>query len=141
MTTQRVIIDAGVLTGVIRKRDQWNFWSSQAATEFPGPYSTCEPVITEASFLLDGAPDSQQRLMEMVENGVIVIDFALSAEVSAVRTLMRKYRDSRMSFADACIVRMSELIENSVVFTVDRDFLVYRKHGRQRIPLIAPFET
>ena len=43
-----------------------------------------------------------------------------------------------MDFADACLVRMSELIENSIVFTVDGDFRIYRKNGKKEIPLIIP---
>ena len=43
-----------------------------------------------------------------------------------------------MDFADACLVRMSEQIENAVVFTVDSDFLIYRKNGHNQIPLIYP---
>jgi len=30
------------------------------------------------------------------------------------------------------------LIENSIVFTVDGDFLIYRKNGKKEIPLIYP---
>jgi hypothetical protein len=33
---------------------------------------------------------------------------------------------------------MSELHPESVVFTFDRD-LIYRRNGRQKIPLLAPF--
>ena len=43
-----------------------------------------------------------------------------------------------LSLADACLVRMAELIDDSVIFTVDSDFRTYRKHGRQIIPLITP---
>jgi hypothetical protein len=43
-----------------------------------------------------------------------------------------------MSLADACLVRMSELLDNSVVFTTDSDFHIYRKNGRQKIDLIIP---
>jgi len=45
-----------------------------------------------------------------------------------------------MSLADACLVRMSELREDSVVFTIDRDFRLYRRHGRQVIPTLMPPE-
>jgi predicted nucleic acid-binding protein len=51
---------------------------------------------------------------------------------------MRRYADTPMSFADACLVRMSEIHPSSVVWTLDRDFSVYRQHGRQTIPLITP---
>jgi hypothetical protein len=36
-----------------------------------------------------------------------------------------------MSLADASLVRMAEL--------TDRDFLAYRRNGRQVIPLMSPF--
>jgi len=44
-----------------------------------------------------------------------------------------------MSFADACLVRMSEKWVNSAVFTLDQDFLIYRRDRHNLIPLIAPF--
>lgn len=44
-----------------------------------------------------------------------------------------------MSFADACLVRMSELHRDSRIFTLDRDFDAYRRNGRERIPLLAPW--
>ncbi len=45
-----------------------------------------------------------------------------------------------MSLADACLVRMAELSDSCQVFTTDKDFLVYRRRGRQVIPLLAPFQ-
>jgi predicted nucleic acid-binding protein len=44
-----------------------------------------------------------------------------------------------MSLADACLVRMAELAPHSQIFTADRHFRIYRRHGRQVIPLVAPF--
>jgi predicted nucleic acid-binding protein len=53
--------------------------------------------------------------------------------------LMLKYQDQPMDLADASLVRMSELETDCEVFTVDRnDFQVYRRFGRQEIPIIAP---
>jgi hypothetical protein len=43
-----------------------------------------------------------------------------------------------MSVADASLVRMAERLPESAVLTVDADFRVYRKHGRQVIPTILP---
>jgi hypothetical protein len=49
-----------------------------------------------------------------------------------------------MSFADACLVRMSEMERDTLIFTTNRDFLTYRRNPyrrnrRERIPLISPF--
>jgi hypothetical protein len=43
-----------------------------------------------------------------------------------------------MSLADACLVKMTELHEDCTVMTLDGDFLVYRRHGRQIIPVLMP---
>jgi len=44
-----------------------------------------------------------------------------------------------MSFADACLVRMCELNAEAAVWTLDRDFRIYRRHRRSSIPLVSPF--
>ncbi len=81
----------------------------------------------------------EQKLLKLIEGGYLKIEFNLSNEISAVRNLMDKYSDLPMSLADACLVRMSEIHGDAAVFTVDSDFLVYRKHGRRKIPLISPY--
>ncbi len=43
-----------------------------------------------------------------------------------------------MTLADACLVRMSERLAGSVVATLDRDFTIYGRHGRQIVPTIMP---
>jgi predicted nucleic acid-binding protein len=52
---------------------------------------------------------------------------------------MRRYRDTPMSFADACLVRMCETRADSCIWTFDRDFTIYRRNRRQTIPLVAPW--
>jgi hypothetical protein len=45
---------------------------------------------------------------------------------------MSKYENIPMSLADGYLVRMSELLDNSVVFTIDSDFRIYRKNGKKK---------
>jgi hypothetical protein len=66
------------------------------------------------------------------------LDFDLSAEISNVVELLRRYKNVPMSMADACLVRMSELHTDCLVFTTDTDFNVYRRHGNQIIPALLP---
>jgi hypothetical protein len=56
-----------------------------------------------------------------------------------VRALAVRYSDRPMSLADACLVRMAELFDGSSVVTLDRNFAVYRKHGRRVIYITSPF--
>jgi hypothetical protein len=67
------------------------------------------------------------------------VAFNLAEQSAGVLALLRKYADRDMDLAGACIVRMTELMRDSRVITVDRaDFSAYRRNGRERIPVIAP---
>jgi predicted nucleic acid-binding protein len=79
-----------------------------------------------------------EAVFEMIEVGAIVISFNLQEESSNVRVLMSRYESVPMSFADACLVRMSEQIPNSAVMTLDSDFKIYRRHRNEEISIIFP---
>ena len=56
-----------------------------------------------------------------------------------VLKLMHKYADVPMSFADACLVRMTEgLCPSPCSLTTDAIFRVYRRLGRKTIPCMLP---
>ena len=101
------------------------------------PLFTCEAVIAESCFLLRRTKSGQDAVMSMLEAGVIKIPFHLDDEIGTIRELMRKYQNVPMAFADACLVRMSELIEGSEVLTNDSDFRIYRKNKNDLIDLIT----
>jgi uncharacterized protein len=102
------------------------------------PLLVCEPVLAEAMYLLRRYPQAQDAVLELVQNGALSVAFQLNEHLGAVRRLLQKYKDTPMSLADACIVRMSEIHDGHAVLTLDSDFLVYRKHGRASLTLIHP---
>lgn len=51
---------------------------------------------------------------------------------------MQKYADVPMSLADACLVRMTKALSDSVILTTDADFLICRRHSRQVVPCMMP---
>ena len=78
-------------------------------------------------------------IVEMIRAEEIILAFDLSAQTAGVLSLLKKYHDRDMDLADACIVRMTELIRDSQVITLDRnDFAAYRRNGRDFIPVIVP---
>jgi hypothetical protein len=103
------------------------------------PLITCQPVLTEVLFLLKRGGLDPDLVLAMVERGDLICSLDLPGEVAALRRLLRKYRELPATLADVCVVRMSELPNPAAVFTLDRDFLVYSRNGRQVIPLLAPF--
>jgi predicted nucleic acid-binding protein len=96
-------------------------------------------VLSEAIFILQSERVGAAPIFQLIERGIIRCDFSGTNHWSDLSRLAQKYADQPMSLADACLVRMAELTHQCQVFTTDRDFLVYRRKGRQVIPLLAPF--
>jgi len=102
------------------------------------PALTCDAVISEACFLLRGAPDSQGKVLALVERGILRIVPVLPDESPALRSLLARH-GQRMDYADACLVRLSELYRRNMVVTTDaEDLRIYRWFGRQALALRAP---
>ncbi|MDD2765926.1 MAG: PIN domain-containing protein [Opitutaceae bacterium] len=133
-----VILDTGPLVALLDRNDPWHIWAGEQTKLLMEPMLTCEAVISESAFVLGALDPGCQRLTGLFRDGVIHLGFDLEDHLDAVAALLAKYADAPMSLADACLVRMSELHSNARVFTIDADFKLYRRHGRQTIPLIYP---
>jgi len=135
---KRIIADASTIVALIDKRDNSHQWASSQVENLPIPFLTCEAVISESCYLLHSIFQGEQTVLNYLKKGILQIDFSLSNEIEVIESLMRKYENVPMSLADACLVRMSETKKDSTVFTTDSDFHIYRKNGKQKIPLIIP---
>jgi hypothetical protein len=77
-------------------------------------------------------------MIALLDRRSLRVSLEFQREQKAVLTLMTKYASVPMSLADACLVRMTEGLADSVVLTTDTDFRVYRRHSRQIVPAIMP---
>ncbi len=133
-----VLIDSGPLVATLLRRDRHHDWARDLLGRLPPPFVTCEAVISETIFLLGSNGIAKESFLHMLERGALRLAPDFSGGVAELTRLMRRYADTPMSFADACLVRLSELHSDSVVLTLDSDFLVYRRNGRQRISTLMP---
>lgn len=131
-----IILDTGPLVAFIDTSDRFHSWSVQVWTTLSKPLFTCEAVITEACFLVKNVYKGEDTVMELINDGLIEIPFHLNEEVTEIRELMKRYQSVPMSLADACLVRMSELIKDNYVLTLDSDFRIYRRNKKEAIELI-----
>ena len=129
------ILDAGPLIAVLNKRDAHHRWARETLHRLGPPFYSCAEAMAEAA-AMTGKPAA---IVEMIRAEEIILAFDLSAQTAGVLSLLKKYHDRDMDLADACIVRMTELIRDSQVITLDRnDFAAYRRNGRDFIPVIVP---
>lgn len=133
-----VIVDTGPLVALLNRRDRYHDWAAEQWSRVVPPLMTCEAVIAEACYLVRGFAGGQTAVLRLIERGAVDTSFRLMDETSTVSRLLTKYRDVPMSLADGCLVRMAEQHAGSSVLTMDSDFAVYRKNGRQLIPLVIP---
>jgi len=136
MTT--AIVDAGPLVAFFDRAEQYHRWVAERIEELDAPLLVCEPVLAEAMYLIARYATAQDVLLGLVQNGALNFAFRIEEHIDAIRKLLQKYRDTPMSLADACIVRMAEIYDRHVVLTLDSDFSVYRKHGRTSLTVIHP---
>lgn len=133
------LVDTGPLVALLCADDKHHKWAVEQSRHAPVSVSTCDAVISEVLFLLTRAGHGADHLFALVEVGFLRSAFSLHDEHFHVKELMRRYRDRPMVFTDACLVRMAEVIPDSCVWTLDRNFQFYRKHGRRTLSLIAPW--
>jgi len=136
--TDGALVDTGPLVAFFDEGERFHKWAVDQFRRIDGAAFTCEPVITEALFLLRRTPEAQRKLLAYFEDDVISLRFDLRDEIHAVRALWEHYRNVPMSLADACLVRMSELFKDYPLVTLDRDFRIYRRNRRQHIRCIMP---
>jgi len=129
------ILDAGPLVAAINRNDAHHVWATETLQRVEPPFYSCPEAMAEAA-AMTGRPSA---IVEMIVAGEIVLDFDLAEQAQSVLALLRKYADREMDLAAACIVRMTELVRDCRVITLDRaDFAVYRRSGRGMIPIMAP---
>jgi len=139
MAATRVLLDTGPLVAYLNRNDRHHAWATERWHALFDPLWTCEAVLSEAVFLLQSDGSNAEPILRLVERRIIRLDFVMNDHRADVFRLLRKHADRPMSAADACLVRMAELVDSCQVFTTDKDFLVYRRKGRHVIPLLAPF--
>ncbi|HYY26392.1 MAG TPA: PIN domain-containing protein [Chthoniobacterales bacterium] len=133
-----IVADTGPLVALFNEDDMAHRWALARFQEFTEPLVTCEAVLTETLHLLRKVPPAHFSLLALWERELLRIEFSAAREKDAIRRLLRRFDSVPISFADACLVRMSELHQDCAVWTLDSDFRVYRRSGRQSIPLLMP---
>jgi uncharacterized protein len=130
------LVDTGFLVALLSRRDANHRWAAAQALRFPPPWMTCEAVLSETSHLLGGR--GTRSLVLLLRRGALVCRYRFADDIDAILKLLEKYSDVPISFADACLVRMTETLNNPMLLTTDADFRIYRRHGRQIIPCVLP---
>jgi len=129
------LLDAGPLIAALSRQDEYHEWACEVLARVGPPFYSCPEAMAEAAAMTG----QHAAIVEMIKSGEIILAFDLAEQADSVLALLKKYEDQEIDLADACLIRMSELNRDCRLITLDRtDFSVYRRNGRDLIPLFAP---
>ena len=135
-----VLLDSSVIVALLDRRDAGHDRCKQALELMNRPLATCEAVVTESCHLLQHIPGAPEQVLLNLERAMYLISFSLSASVNAIGSLMKKYVDTPIDFADACLIQMADELDTGDILTLDSDFQHYRWRKTRTFNLLVPIE-
>src|SRR5438105_3486808 len=113
-----MLTDTGPLVAMIDRKEPDHAACAKLATDYGKPLITSWAVITEAMYLLYQADGwrGQRQLLDMLVAGDLLPQLHDAAQIARIRTLMEKYHDVPMDFADASLVALAESLNTNRIF-------------------------
>jgi uncharacterized protein len=133
-----ILVDAGPLVALLDRGEQDHQRCVSALQQMMAPMITTWPAYTEAMYLLGAAGGwvAQEALWRLTERGDLQILELDSAMKQTAKGLMEKYQSVPMDLADATLVALGQSIDVKRIFTLDKDFHIYRFKGKQAFEVV-----
>jgi predicted nucleic acid-binding protein len=124
--TQGVIMDTGPWVALIDRRESRHGDCVEWLRRFEGDIFSSEAVLTEVLYLLNFTQKAQSAAIDFVLSGAITMVPSSLNSLKKVKSLMVKYRDIPMDYADATLVSLAEDLSVHEIVTFDSHFDIYR---------------
>ncbi len=126
------LIDTGAILALLNKDDRWHRTCLEAFRNLRLPLLTSEAVLTELFHLVGDSRYEMETAWKFVRSGAVGLAAIDDSELPEVQTLMSRYWERPMDFADATLVYLARRERLSTILTVDHaDFEAYRIAGRK----------
>ena len=137
MPARDVLLDTGPLVAALDRRDQWHDRCVEAWANVIDRCVTTEAVLTEASHLVHRGGASAAVPLEFLLTAGIPILGLERAQHRHAASLMARYADLPMDYADASLVAVGVALKLTKVFTTDRrGFGTYQLTPRRRFEML-----
>jgi uncharacterized protein len=121
------ILDTGPWVALIDRSESRHLDCVGWLKDFRGRLYSTEAVLTEVMYLLNFSTEAQLAALDFIVQSIVEIVPADIESTQKAKTLITKYSDLPMDYADATLVCLASEtgIRNIVTFD-QKDFLVYR---------------
>ena len=131
------LIDTGAILALLDRRDRWHGACVAAFKNLRLPLLTSVATLTELFHLVGDNPHEVDAAWRFLRSGAVSVGTIADAELPELETLMRRYSDRPMDFADATLVHLARRESMTLIMTVDHDdFDTYRIDGRRRFQIV-----
>lgn len=137
MHAAKGLADTGALLAVLDRSDRWHERCAAALADLRLPLATSGAVLAELFHLLGDAPHQVAAGWGLLHSGAITVLPIADGDLADLETLMKRYQDRPMDFADATLVHLARREALSTIFTIDHDdFETYRIEGQRRFRIV-----
>jgi uncharacterized protein len=137
--TAELLLDTGPLVALLDASERRHADCASTLSAWRGAVVTTEAVVTEAAYLLSSAGGDGTLPIQFCLRGGATMKAWTDARTDRAGSLMRKYRDVPMDYADATLVALAEELDTPNVFTLDlRGFRTYRWKTRRAFKIYPP---
>jgi predicted nucleic acid-binding protein len=139
-SSRPILVDASFLVSVYDKQEPHHRKCMEVLDRVNQPLVTCEPVVTEAIYLLRRLSGAPQAILASIQEGQLEIPFQLVHMADKVLACYTKYRDTPCDFADACLIQMANELDTGDILTLIGDFKHYRWRRNRAFNLLIPLD-
>ena len=137
MNPPGVLLDTGPLVALLSENDANHERACQRFAECIPPFRCCEAVVAEACYLMRKVHAAgPAEVVALGRRGVFAVAMSAQKHWPNLDTLLQKYSDRPISFADACLIRCAEIHQEARILTFDGDFSVYRWERNRRFEIL-----
>ncbi len=127
-----LLLDTGAFVALVDRSEERHADCVAALEQWSGPIVTTEAVLTETLYLVGSSWEAQRVCLEFFLRGAFLLIPSSRESLKRVASLMQKYRNLPMDFADATLIVLGEELPTDRVFTLDRrGFSIYCLQGRK----------
>lgn len=137
MSAPKGLADTGALLALLDRSDRWHERCAAAFATLRLPLATSAAVLAELFHLLGDEPRELVAGWGLLRSGAITVLPIADGDLADLETLMKRYQDRPMDFADATLVHLARREALSTIFTIDHDdFETFRIEGQRRFRIM-----
>jgi len=131
------LIDTGAIVAYLDRNDRWHRSCVEALRSVRLPLLTTSAVLTEVFHLISRDFGGVERTWGLLDSGALTLASIGDADLAPLRTLMLRYRDRPMDFADATLVHVANREGIRLIISIDHnDFETYRLAGNKKFMIL-----